>query len=233
MTARRRFLWVIIGFLIAIALTIISVWLIQLDASWHVSQMLQESNLVTVLDPVSSKTWILFLIMSYWNEFEHFILGQSMSSYMLWFIGFLALGIFLNNLIDYIDKKTMWERKVLALSLLFVIGSSIATAYIIVFIIKDDTSFHLGSIVLQLSIAQLLDPNFIAFIQRYLLVLVLSRWDLFEHSQGQSASSYVIYFLIALAIYIVIILIIGWYIRRKEYYIREKEIQEILEKKKE
>jgi len=221
MSAKTRFLWLVLGLIMSTVLAIVNVWLIIIDAQWHINQMMQQGLLLITYDSSHGPGWMLFLVLDYWDEFEHAILGQSMSSSMLWFLCYLGVTVILNNLVAYLDGKLNWERKVLFGCISFIIFASLITPYIIVYVMKNDTAFHLGSLMLQANAVQLVAPELQFIVHQYIIMLAIGRWDLFEHAQGQSASSYVIYFFISLVIYIIITLCVGYYIKHKNYYERE------------
>ncbi len=214
----------IFTFVGAIVMTFVSIWILTLDSSWHLGQRLtQAASYVSIADvssmwpPLNLFQAVAITLGVNMLEVEHALFGQSPSSYFLWFIGYLFMFMIIGGLIGLItDKTDLDPLKVLGFGA-FIVGGAIASTYIAIFVVVIDAQWHLRSVgTVYALIGQALTDAGQPFVFADLLgLVVVGNWEFFEHSVGQSASSYVLWFILFIVIYPIITGILVWIARRR------------------
>ncbi|MHA1377594.1 MAG: hypothetical protein ACTSRG_04325 [Candidatus Helarchaeota archaeon] len=206
-------LFVFIG---AILMTYISVWIIMLDSQWHFGQRMAQAASITSLGYLSTfwgnlgldfPTAAVLTLGMNMTEVEHSLFGLSPSSYflwfMLWFFVFLIVGGILGALFEKTDMDPLRTIGFGA----FIIGGSLVSMYIAIYIVVIDAQWHLrsqGAIDLLIGMFQ---PDLFYDLLGF---LILGNWEFFEHSVGQSASSYVFWFIGFIVVYIIVSGVLVW-----------------------
>ena len=213
----------------AIVMTLVSVYIIMIDAQWHLGQVVQQAftleslNILYDNNPSTRIPWLDFpvtvlLIMTfimYGPDVEHAIYGQSPSSYVLWFIGFIFLFLVLAGIYGLVTDRTDLDPLKTGGYLTFVIAGALITTYIAVFFVTADAQFHLRSEATQFFLVGNLSGNPSQDLMQLLAAVALGNWGLFEHAVGQSASSYVLWFILFIVVYNVVAVILIWVAKRR------------------
>ncbi len=221
-------LFVFIG---ALTMTLATVQIITMDSQWHFGQRVTqaaaiESCRLTYYDGLGetdpfiiprdltfNKTIFITLIGNM-REVEHAIYGQSPSSYFLWFLGFFFMFLILGGIMGYLIGETDISPLLLVGFIAFTVVGAVVSTFIAVFIITIDAQWHLRSLSTQMFLLDTFLPN-----QNIFLIFttfnVLGNWAFFEHSVGQSASSYVDWFILFIIIFPIATAVLIWILKRR------------------
>ncbi|MFX0138106.1 MAG: hypothetical protein ACFFDN_30970 [Candidatus Hodarchaeota archaeon] len=216
----------------AITMTFFSVQIVMMDSQWHFGQRLTQAAVIDSLrmyyyseEGLNGTTFIIpenftkeeisFLTLAAnMDEVEHAIIGQSPSSYLLWFVGFFFMFLIIGGILGYMISETDINPLALIGFIGFVVAGAVISTFIAIYIITIDAQWHLRSegLIAVLLNTTLPDENLLFY---YLTFQVIGSWTHFEHSVGQSASSYVIWFIIFIIIYPIVGVVLIWILKRR------------------
>jgi hypothetical protein len=213
----------------AITMTFASVQIIMMDSNWHLGQRVTQAASIESLrlfhyveqnstDPflipeaLTTNVSIVFTLIGNLREVEHALIGLSPSSYLLWFMGYFFLFLIVAGFLGYLTSETDIDPKLLAGFLCFVVAGAVITSFMAIFIVVIDAQFHLKSLGTQMILLETAMPDIFS---NFLAFNVLVNWQFFEHTSGQSASSYVDWFIIFIIIYPVATALLIWILKRR------------------
>ncbi|MHA1383311.1 MAG: hypothetical protein ACTSR3_06100 [Candidatus Helarchaeota archaeon] len=206
----------------AIVMTFLSVYVIMIDARWHLGQMFQQAatiESIRLIDPTFASFFtftiqqtLFILIGAYYPEIEHGLFGQSPSSYVLWFVGFIFMFLIIGGAIGLITDKTDLDPIKTAGFGAFVVGGALITTYLAVYLVTADAQWHLGNMMFQSLLLNTLQPG---ILWQLIGLIAIFNWSFFEHAVGQSASSYVYWFIGFIIVYVVVAAILLWFASRR------------------
>ena len=212
----------------AIVMTLVSVFIVMIDAQWHLGQVIQQAFTLQSLNEyyysinAGNIPWLDFPLTSllvltiilYGPDVEHAIYGQSPSTYVLYFVLFIFLFLVVAGIYGLVTDRTDLDPLKTGGFFAFVIGGALITTFIAVFFVTADAQFHLRTHATQLFLFGSLSGDPSNLIQ-LLAATVLGDWGLFEHAVGQSASSYVLWFILFIVVYNVVAVILIWVAKRR------------------
>lgn len=216
----------------AIVMTYASVQIVTIDSQWHLGQrMTQAASLESLRyyyyaeDGINGTEFIIpedftiydllfFTLGTNLVEVEHALIGQSPSSYILWFIGFFFMFLILGGILGYLISETDINPLALLGFIAFVVAGAVISTYIAIYIVTIDAQWHLRSVGIQAFLldAPLKEQNLFFY---FITLQVIGNWQFFEHSIGQSASSYVIWFIVFIIIFPIVGSVLVWIMKRR------------------
>ncbi|MFX1453153.1 MAG: hypothetical protein ACFFCM_20130 [Promethearchaeota archaeon] len=213
----------------AITMTFLSVQIIMMDSNWHLGQRAVQAASIESLrlyhydfqnstDPfmipedLTLNVSIFLTIGGNLKELEHALIGLSPSSYLLWFMAYFFLFLILGGIIGYLLGETDINPLLLVGFMSFVLVGAVVTTFIAVYIIVIDAQFHLRSLGTQMFLLETVMPDIFS---NFLAYNVLINWQFFEHTSGQSASSYVDWFILFIIIYPIAAAVLIWILKRR------------------
>lgn len=203
-------LFIFIG---AIITTYLSIWLIMLDSTWHLGQRVLQAATVyslapTFLPPTVTFTQVVFVTVgSNFLEVQHAIYGLSPVTIISYFLGYFFLYMIIGGVMGLIIGKIDIDISKFVILSGFVLGAAVFTTYVAVYLITIDAQWQLNSRSLLGLIAYSINPQTLFDL---IGIIAMADWSFFEHAQGQSASSYVVWFIVFIIVYNIVAAVLIW-----------------------